>query len=55
MPLLDSLAKSSASLQYSYGNISEIPRGYFLDESEDDVEQFELARLENEVLLFWHV
>ena len=55
LPSLDILAMSSAALQYCYGNISEIRRGYFLDESADDVEQFELARLENGVLSFWHV
>lgn len=49
---LNRLVRTSLRLQYLYGNISVIPQGYFLDESADDVEQFELARLGNRAMMY---
>ena len=44
VPLLNQLNATALSLFYIYGNISTIAQGYFLDESADDVENFEATR-----------
>lgn len=43
-PQLSQLNITTLPLQYLYSNISGIAQGYFLDESADDVEDFELPR-----------
>ena len=46
LPTVDALSRAVPPLQYLYGNISETTRGYFLDDSADDVKNFETPRLE---------
>lgn len=45
VPLVISLREAAFPLRYLYGNISEMTQGYFLDDSADDVRNFELPRL----------
>ena len=45
VPLVNRLREAAFPLRYLYGNITEKTQGYFLDDSADDVRNFELPRL----------